>query len=444
MAMSTSKDEFILIHESVAGIDVGSEKIFIATEDSLVVNFNTFTIDYQAAIKHLKDKKVMNVVMEATGVYWVTLYEMLEDAGFTIYVINGYQAKHVPGRKSDVLDCEWLRKLHTFGLLRASFIPPLEIRELRSYLRLREQHVQSGTQHIQHMQKALTLMNIRLHNVLSNTVGASSLRVIEAVLSGKHDPNELVELCDKSILKHKRQEVIESLRGNYRSEHLFALQQALTGWKFYQQQIKECDQRIEQVLHRMAEQQPTHTSKKSKKVRFNGQNQPQIKGLNSLLQRIMGGKNPMEIVGLSDLTVLKLMGEVGTDMSAWETSKHFTSWLGLAPTKHQSGKMNRRRKWNVKPKAGQIFRCAVLGVSKSKNSAMAHFYYRLKAKHGAKVAAKATARKLAALYYDLMTKGIEYVEVGLLQYQEKIKDSQMRFINRKATEFGFVLVPKSA
>jgi transposase len=245
------------INPDCAGIDVGAESIFIGIEGATVASFGTFTDDYLKAIAYLKEHHIAAVAMEATGVYWITLFEMLEAAGIAVTLVNGKQVKYLPGRKSDVADCQWLQQLHTFGLLRPCFIPDDLTRQLRTYTRLRADHLSMASSHILHMHKALTLMNIKVQNVLSQIHGASGLRIVRAIVQGERDAERLAELCERSILKTKRASVIASLNGNFKTEHLFALTQALSAYEFYQEKIAECDKQIEALLKRHTDDLPT-------------------------------------------------------------------------------------------------------------------------------------------------------------------------------------------
>lgn len=226
-----------IIHPHCAGIDVGAESIFIGIEGAEVASLGTFTDDYLKAIAYLKEHHITTVAMEATGVYWITLFEMLESAGIAVTLVNGKQLKYLPGRKSDVADCQWLHQLHSFGLLRPCFIPDEVTRQLRSYTRLRDDHLPMASSHIQHMHKALTLMNMKLQNVIPQVHGASGMRIMRAIVQGERDAERLADLCERSILKHKGTTVIASLKGNFKAEHVFALKQALAAYDFYQQQI---------------------------------------------------------------------------------------------------------------------------------------------------------------------------------------------------------------
>lgn len=429
-----------VIHPRAAGIDIGADFIFIAIEDQAVVSFETFTDALQQARHYLVAHHIETVAMEATGIYWLPLYEILEAAGIEVFLVNGAHVKNVPGRKSDVLDCQWLQQLHSCGLLRKSFIPEAQIRQLRTYLRLRDDHIELGAMHIQHMHKALELMNIKLHRVISQIQGTSGLRIVEAILAGERDAEVLAALCDGQILKHKRAEVIRSLAGSYQAEHLFALEQALAAWRFYQDQIQQCDQKIEALLDEMTAAMETPDEiQPPKAIRHN---KPAISDLHTKLMKLTGGRDAAQLPGLTDLTLMKLISEVGTDMSRWPTAKHFVSWLGLWPGVHQSGKRRRRRRSRRQSRAGQIFRESAQSVGGSKHLALGGFYRRIRAKRGPAVAIVATARKLAIMFYNVLRYGMAYVEEGLHRYEQRYKQQMIRSLERRAKALGLqVVVP---
>ena len=427
------------IHPNAAGIDIGSEKIFIGIEDKEAKSFSTFTADYLRSIEYLKENKITTVAMEATGVYWIALYDLLEQSGIEVYLVDGRQTRNVPGRKSDVADCQWIQQLHSYGLLHRCFIPDDITRQLRTYTRLREDHLSLSSQHILHMQKALDLMNIKLHNVISEIHGVSGMRILKAIISGNHNPKELLLLCEESILKNKQDLVLSSLQGNFRKEYIFMLKQAVEAYEFYQSKMLECDKQIEVLLQKINDGKTVPPNiKKPKQIRHNA---PKIENLHQELMKLTGGKDPSQIIGLTDKNLLLQIGETGVDLSRWKTEKHFTSWLCLCPTKHESGKSNKRRKKKGNTKAGQIFREAAFSVANSSHSALGGFYRRIKAKKGHKVAIKATARKIAVLYYNAMTKGIQYVEDGLILYQQKFKEQQNKRLHKQAKHFGLQLIP---
>lgn len=428
------------MYPNSAGIDIGTEKIFIGIEDKEVRQFSTFTDDYLNVIKYLKESGITHVAMEATGIYWYALYDMIEESGINACLVNPREVKNVPGRKSDVSDCQWIQQLHSFGLLRACFVPEDSIRQLRTYIRLRNDHISLASQHIQHMQKALDSMNIKLHNVISNISGASGMRILKAIIQGERNPEVLVELCDKSILKTKRASVISSLKGNFREDYIFSLKQAVNSYEFYQQQISECDKQTEILLKTMTKDKPVPENINTPKRIRN--NPPQIAMLHERLMQLTGGKDPSQITGLNDKTLMEVIAETGIDLKAnWKTEKHFVSWACLSPSKHQSGKSNKKRRKKGNTKVSQIFRESAQSIANSKYSALAGFYRRIKAKKGGLVANKATARKIAVIYYNVMTKGYDYVEQGLIQYQKKYKEQQIKRIKKQAGYLGLQLIP---
>lgn len=421
-----------------AAIDIGKEEIFIACHGAdQVRGFGTFSADFEAAAAYLKEHGIQKVAMEATGVYWIPLHDLLQARGFEVTMFNGANARNMPGRKSDVADCQWHAMLHSHGLLVPGFIPPEDIRQLRCFYRLREDHIGLAAMHTQHMQRALDLMNVRLHHVISQIHGVSGLRVIRAILDGERSPQALAALCDVQILKKKREEVLKSLEGQWQEHHIFALRQGLEGYEFCLAQAAACDAKIEELLKRINQNRtPQSPRQGAKKVRHNA---PQIDGLHQHLITMTQGRDATVLPGISPLGFMKLLAETGCDLGAhWITEKHFTSWAGLAPNSNQSGK-RRRRVPRKKTVAGQIFREAVLSLAKSKHLALGAAYRRLKHLRGAAVAATAIARKLAVLYYNLMTKGLQYVEKGIAAYEEKYRMQRLKALQKSAAALGFEL-----
>lgn len=282
-------------------------------------------------------------------------------------------------------------------------------------------------------------MNIKVQNVISQIHGVSGLRIITAIVMGEQNPERLTDLCEASILKTKRENVIASLRGNFKPEHIFALKQALNAYNFYQQQITECDKQIESLLNHHTDHMPTPPDMTPpKKIRHNP---PHIDDLHAKLMKMTDGNDPSQITGLTDKTLLELIAETGTNLQQhWITEKHFSSWAALAPAMHQSGKTNKKRKIKKNSRVGQIFREAALSVAASKKSALTAFYKRMKAKKGFLHALKATARKIAVIYYRIMTKGLAFVERGIELYEQKFKEQQLRLLQKKAKSLGFILI----
>ncbi len=431
------KKSIVKIRDHAAGIDIGSERIFVGISGQEVKSFPTFTQSYHEAIVYLREHGITTVAMEATGIYWLSFYDMLEASGIEAYVINAADVKSLSRRKTDVADCQWLQELHAHGLLRSSFIPPDAIRRLRSYVRLRGEHVAMGAQHIQHMQKALERMNVKLHNVISKLNGVSGMRILKAIIAGEHNPDTLVTLLDCQIAAKKHAEVLASLHGNYREEHLFALRQAVECWEFYQQQILACDKAIEKLLSLITQPLPTPSLQSPAKPH----QKLAVDHLHEMLMKMTGGKNPVAMAGLTDLSLLQLTAEIGTDLTAWPSEKHFVAWAGLAPNMQQSGKSTRRRNRKTVTRVGQIFRVAAQSVAKSKHLALGAFYRRVKARRGPYVAMKAVARKLAVIFYNIMTKGIHFVETGLQRYQERYQQHLLHNLEKQARKLGMTIQP---
>lgn len=428
------------IRKNAAGIDIGTENFFVSVDGEKVQVFETFTSSIEESITYLKAHHIETVAMEATGVLWVPLYDMLEEAGFEVYLVNGAHARNVPGLKSDPYDCRWLQQLHSFGLVRSSFIPPDQIRLLRNCVRLRSDHLRTASGYILQMQRAFELMNIKLHEVIDQLQGASGMRIIKAILAGERNANNLLSLCDKRIRLKKKEQVLKSLKGNYKEEYLFLLQQALDCYEFFQGKIKECDIQIEFYLTKITANLPEVEPTVSKPARHND---IEFKNFHRMLVKLAGGKNATQLPGISDKTFFELIAETGTDLqNVFPTEKHFVSWMGLSPKKIQSGKMNKNKKRFIpKTKAGQAFRMIALSISNSKNLALKGFYNRIKYKHGSKIAIKALARKIAVLYYNFMTKGIDYVEHGLTQYEAKYKEHLIKNLDKRAKELGYAITP---
>lgn len=422
-----------IIHFNAAGIDIGAKKVFVAVENQKVVSFFTFTEDFEKLRDYLLKHKIDTVAMEATGVYWVILHDILKEGGIDVWIVDGRQTKQVPGRKTDVKDCQWIQQLHSYGMLSKSYVAEADIKTIRSYTRLREDHIRSASMHINHMQKALTLMNIRLKEVISQIHGKSGMKIISAILAGERNRDVLVEMCHINIKKEKRDEVYKSLKGKYTEEGLFALKQGYDAYHFYQNQIKECDEKINEVLNKMGNYGKGQPKTKRKPIRHN---KPQIKNFGANMNNIFDSKDATLISGITDYSWLQLLSECGTDLSRWPTEKHYTSWLGLAPGQNNSGSKRKNAKRKGKPSAGQIFRGIAQSIINSKKIALGSFGRRIRARKGPKVANKAVARKLAELYWRVMVKGLEYTEHGIEKYQEQLEQQKLRSFRRLAIELN--------
>jgi transposase len=426
------------IYPQSAGIDIGSEKVFVAIENQPVKNFRTFTASYKELGHYLKSHGITHVAMEATGIYWVTLYDMLESMGFDLTLVNPSDSKNLPGRKTDVQDCQWIQQLFSYGLLRKSFVPEDIVRQLRVYTRMREDKLQLAASHIQHMQKALIQMNIRLPEVLSQTHGASGMAMIKAILDGERNPEKLLTYCTSNLIKTKGADILLALEGNYKVEYLFELQQAYTGYMFYLEQVKQCDEQAGKILESYNKKNNSDY-KDNHPIKPIRHNKPEIKHLHELLLGIHGA-NPTTLPGLTDYSLMRLTGELGSNIKQWATTKNFVSWLGLAPGKNQSGKSTKRSKRKSVTRAGQIFKQAAQSLLISKQPGLGSFARRIRARRGAAIAIKATARKLAELYYKMFAQGMEYVEIGVKKYEEKLKEQQIKYLNKKANQLNMQLV----
>lgn len=405
--------------------------------------FECFTDSLGQLRDYLKGEGITTVAMEATGVYWLPVYVMLETAGLEVVVVNGAHVKNVPGRKTDMKDCQWLAHLHENGLLAGGFVPPASIRELRSYVRLRQDHVRSGAERILHMQKALDLMNIKIHDVLSQTVGYSCLKMVRAIVNGQRDPAALLELCDPEVQKRKAGPILRALKGTWDAEHLFALRQAVEGWDFFQTQIGACDLKIQEILEKLAAQKPEPPKSSHLTLKKRRHNAPEIPEMEKLLHRLTG-VDLTALPCISAYSQVLILSEVGTDMSRWPTVKHFVSWLGLSPGSRQSGK-RRRNQRRFRGTAGKMFCVIARSLGRSKYLALAGFYRRVRGSRGGQVANIACARKIAILFYNALKHGLAYVEQGLQAYEKKYREQSIQRIKKAAKRLGLkILEPATA
>ena len=412
-----------------AFVDVGSEHMHVSVGGEEPKVFGTVTSQLHALRDWLLEQKVHSVAMEATGVYWLPLYGVLEGAKLEVRMVNGRQTRNLPGRKTDMADCQWGATLHMHGLLRAGFVPPADIRRLQDYLRLRADHVALAGSCVQLMQKALERMNIKLHDVIASLAGASGMAVMRSIVAGERSPQALFALCDVQIRSKKEQAVIEALRGTWADEHVFALNQALQSWDHYQRLIADCDQCIATVLPPYDNTRPPLP----KTTKRGGVNAPDIAHLREILAEMCDGQDLTQLPAMTQYGVLQLIGEVGTDLAVWPTEKHFTAWLGLAPGNNDSGKYKRRVKRRCN-RAGRLFCMDAQSLGCSKDIALGGFYWRLAARRGGLIATKALARKLAAWFWRMMVKGDDYVEKGLARYEEQVRKTKEYALKRLAKE----------
>lgn len=429
-------------HPDAAGIDIGSTEHWVAVpaerrQDS-VRSFRTFTSDLERLADWLKECGVRTVAMESTGVYWIPVYELLEERGFEVLLVNAAHARNVPGRKSDVLDCQWLQQLHTFGLVRASFRPEARIAELRTYARQRQSLVEEAARQIQRIQKALDQMNVQLHHVVSDITGKTGMTIVRDIAAGNHSPELLAKHRDERC--HASEETIrEALRGHYKSEHLFTLQQSLSLFDTYGRHVLACDERIEVLLRELATQFPEQVGA-PKPPKFRAKGRQIAIDVRNPLERILGGVDVLTLVGIGPLTALNLLSETGRDMSRWPTEKHFTSWLNVAPGTNISGgrRLGSRRRPG-RNRAGLLLRQAASSVGRTQ-TALGAFYRRIAARRSKAVAIVATARKLACAYYRLLRFGGPHVERGAAAAEHDYQSRRINSLKRQAKILGFELV----
>ena len=434
-----------IINTRAAGIDIGSRFHVVAVPADLAQDptqtFNAFTADLERMANWLVSLGISTVAMESTGVYWIPVYEILETHGLHVVLANARDARAVPGRKTDVNDAQWIQRLHSCGLLRASFRPDREISALRSYLRLRERHLDYAAAHIQHMQKALTHMNLQLHHVVADITGVTGMRIIRAIVAGERSPSALAAMSDTRCKAGV--DVIEAaLVGNYQPEHTFALSQALTMYDAYQAQLLICDQQIAQVLIKLS-QQKVHPSEPLPKPRHKTR-QPNALNFDvrTLLYQLVG-VDLTQIHGIGPYLALRLVAECRTDLGRWRTCHHFTSWLTLAPgCRVSGGKVLSAHTRKTKNRVTAHLRLAAVTVGRT-NTALGAFYRRLAVRIGKAKAVTATARKIAILFYNAMRFGMNYQDPGADRYEQKYRERVVKGLYRRAAEFGFTLQPAS-
>jgi transposase len=439
--MSTNKNALSMVNPGAAAIDIGSTMHMAAVnpnaDDSPIRAFGTFTQELHDMARWFKTCGVTSVAMESTGVYWIPAYEILEEHGIHVILVNARYAKNVPGRKTDVSDAAWLQRLHSYGLLRGSFRPEAGIATLRAYLRQRERLIEYAASHIQHMQKALMEMNIQLHHVVSDITGVTGMRIIRAIVEGERTPHALAEMRDVRC-RSSRETICAALSGNWREEHVFALTQALALFDFYQTKILECDRKLEASLKALAAGQD-HDARNLPKVRTKTKqmNEPDFE-VRTALYRVLG-VDLTQIHGIGPSLALKLVGECGTDLAAWPSAKHFTSWLCLAPgNKISGGKLLSSKTRRSSSRAAALLRLAAITLGRG-DTALGAFYRRISARAGKAKAVTATARKIAVLFYNSLRYGMKYDDPGAAQYEERYRSRVIANLQRRAKAFGFTL-----
>jgi transposase len=429
------------VHAHAAAIDIGAT-IHVAAvgpdhDPEPVRTFGTFTNDLYRMADWFAACGIETIVMESTGIYWIPAYEILDACGFDVQLVNARDAKHVPGRKTDVSDAQWLQRLHEHGLLRASFQPKGEITALRAYLRQRERLLDYAASHIQHMQKALMQMNLQLQHVVADITGATGMRIIRAIVAGERDPQILASY--RSYRCHASAETIrQALVGNYREEHIFALTQALELYDVYQAKVEACDACIEAVLERLkAAAMPPAGPLPAARDRRRQANAPSF-DVRAALHALLG-VDLTRIHGLGPYLALKLVAECGTDLSAWPSAKHFTSWLCLSPSnKISGGKVLSARTRRSGSRAASLLRLAARTVGRTP-TALGAFYRRLSARIGKAKAITATARKIAVLFYNTLRHGMDYADPGASYYEERYRQRVLTNLKRRAKALGYAL-----
>lgn len=441
-----------VVHRDAAGIDIGSREHYVAVGPDRDVEpvraFGCFTSDLQRLAEFLTQCRIKTVVMQSTGVYWIPVYDVLEEAGFEVWLVNARDTKNLPGRKSDVQESQWLLKLHTYGLLRKSFRPTPEIRAVRTCWRERAEYVQQAGTCIQRMHKALTEMNVQLGTVLSDLSGVTGMNILRSIVAGERDGSKLAEFRDARV-KASPATIAKSLEGTWRPEQLAILKRQLADWDHVQQQIQACDRDLQVMMKQMPDaaappaQRPADTDQKPSKRRRkkNGKssrNEPQF-DMESELKR-MTGVDLTRIDGVKANTVQTVITEAGLDMSHWETERHFVSWIGLSPRNDLSGgKVLNRKTRKVVSRLATALRIAATTLRESDSYLGAQFR-RFRTRLGAPKAITAMAAKLARLIYRMLRFGQEYVDRGTTHYEQRHRQQQIHFLARKAAQHGFALV----
>jgi transposase len=439
-----------IVNRNVAGIDVGNESHFVAVapgrDPQPVREFGSWTADLERMADWLKACGIETVVMQSTGVYWIALYDVLEARGFKICLANARHTKNLPGRKSDVQESQWLLKLHTYGLLRNSFRPPDEIRAVRSLWRLRDRHVKEAARAVQHMQKSMVTMNLQLSNAISDITGVTGQAIIRAILAGERDPGKLAKLRDRRV-QATQEEVARSLEGNWREDMLFELRQAVDAYDFIQKQMAECDQRLQALMAELparevdtavvaaeAAGEPARKKKSGRKEK----NVPRF-DLQAELVRVCG-VDLTSIDGIDIMTAQTVVAELGTDFSRWKDEAHFSSWLGLSPSRDISGgKVLKQGTLKVKNRVAAALRIAANTLLRSDSYLGARFRS-LQTRRGAPKAIKAMARYLACLIYRMFTHGQAWVDRGAKEFENRRAQRELFALQRKAAAHGFKLV----
>jgi transposase len=438
------------INPHAAGVDIGAHEIMACVPDGddqqIVRAFGTYTADLDALADWFVDRDIQTVAMESTGVYWIPLFETLEARGIHCCLISAQAIKHVPGRKSDVLDCQWIQTLHSYGLLKASFRPDADLVALRTLLRHRAQLIQHRAPHVLHMQKALLQMNIQLSQALSDVTGATGQRIIRAIVAGERDPRPLAALRNYRCQKDA-DAIALALTGTWREEHLFVLKQALALFDFYTAPLNECDAQIEHAFSVIKphfdpaseEPLPIKPTTPPRKPHSHSKNAPASNTRAHILR--ITGVDLVAVHGISASIAQTILSEIGTDMSKWPDEKHCCSWLGLAPKNEISGgKVLRSRTMKTRNRAAQAFRMAAQSVLRA-DCALGAFYRRLKGRLGPAQALVATAHKIARTVYHMLKERVPYHDIGAAEYNQRFRERALQYLQKKAAKLGSTLSP---
>jgi len=432
------------LNPNAAGIDIGSRKHYVAVptdrDNEPVRNFGCLTPDLHQMAKWLKSCGIETIAMESTGVYWVPVVAVLESYGFDVKLVDAYKVKNVPGRKTDVKDCQWLAELHRFGLLSGAFRPDKQIQVLRSYWRHRSTLVEACSKQIHLMQKALEQMNLQLHKVITDITGVTGMKIIRAIVGGERDAVKLAGMRH-ALIKSSAETIAKALTGEYRQEHLFTLKQAVEIYDVYQDKIAECDRQTEEYMktfeHKADANDSNPKSGKNNRAKRR-KNQPNFDLRTRLFE--MTGVDLTRINGIETMTAQTVISECGFDMSVFPTEKNFASWLGLCPNNQiTGGKVRKRSTRKVQNRAARALRLAALSLHSSK-SALGAFYRRMRARLGAPKAITATAHKLAKLVYRMLKYGMDYVDSGQQYYENQYRERVIRNLTKRAREMGYVIV----
>ena len=442
-----------IVNPDAAGIDIGNASHFVSIppgrDEQPVREFGSWTADLRRMAQWLKSRHIRTVAMQSTGVYWVAVYDVLEQEGLQVSLVNARGTKNLPGRKSDVQECQWLMKLHTYGLLRASFRPPEQIRAVRTLWRQRDRLVRDAGTAIQRMQKALTTMNIQLANTISDLSGVTGMAIVRAILQGERDPRVLAKLRDKRI-RATEAEIVCSLEGNWRQDVLFELKQVVEGYDFLQGQIGDCDEEVQRYLAALPDRRvaaaeavtpvaPAPGQKKRRRAKSRRKHQPKF-DLAAELRRIFG-VDLTAIDGIDVMTAQVILSELGPDLSAFPSEGNFASWLELTPRRDiTGGRVIRHQSRESKNRVAGALRMAAESLWRS-DSYLGARYRQLRARLEGKNVVKAMAHYLARLVYRLLTRGQEYVDRGAVHFEKRREERSMASLQRKAAQMGMQLVP---